>query len=65
MKRIVLSILAMCLFAAGPLWAYEERDILRSRVDEAKLKTLLIPDQKWVPFPAYADRAGWDKLLGD
>ena len=55
----------MCLFAAGPLWAYEERDILRSRVDEAKLKTLLVPDQKWVPFPAYADRAGWDKLLGD
>ena len=21
-------------------------------------------ERKWVPYPAYADRAGWDKLLG-
>ncbi len=65
MKKILLSLLAMCLLAAGTLSAYVERDMLRSQADEAKLKTLLIPDQKWVPFPAYADRAGWDALLGD
>lgn len=65
MKRILLSLLAMCLFAAGTLSAYENRDILRSLADEATLKTLLIPDQKWVPFPSYADRAGWDELMGD
>lgn len=22
-------------------------------------------EQKWVPYPDYSDRAGWDKLLGD
>lgn len=22
-------------------------------------------DQKWVPYPSYADRAGWDKFLGE
>lgn len=65
MKRILLSLLAICLFAAGTLSAYENRDILRSLADEATLKTLLIPDQKWVPFPSYADRAGWDELMGD
>ena len=65
MKRILLSLLAMCLFAAGTLSAYVERDLLRKQADEAKLKTLLIPNQEWVPFPAYADRAGWDALLGD
>jgi len=65
MKRVILSILAMCLLAAGSLSAYEERNLLRSRADEAKLKTVLVPDQKWVPFPAYSDRAGWDELMGE
>ena len=57
--------LALCLLAAGTLSAYEERNMLRSQADEAKLKTLLIPDQQWVPFPAYSDRAGWDRVMGD
>lgn len=57
--------LAMCILATGTMSAYVERDILRNLADEAALRTILIPDQKWVPFPAYADRAGWDKLLGD
>ena len=65
MKRILLFLLALCLLAPGTLSAYVERDMLRKQADEAKLKTLLIPDQKWVPFPAYADRAGWSALLGD
>ena len=58
MKRILLSVLAMCILATGTMSAYVERDILRNLADEAALRTILIPDQKWVPFPAYADRAG-------
>lgn len=65
MKRILLSLLTMCILATGTMSAYVERDILRNLADEAALRTILIPDQKWVPFPAYVDRAGWDKLLGD
>jgi hypothetical protein len=65
MKRILLAIMALFLLAAGNMSAYEERNMLRSQADEAKLKTLLIPDQKWVPFPSYGDRAGWDAVLGD
>ena len=65
MKRLLLSLLTMCLIASGTMSAYVERDILRNQADEATLKTILIPNQKWVPFPAYVDRAGWDKLLGD
>ena len=65
MKRIALLTLAIALLPSVSMSAYEERDILRSLADEAKLKTLLIPDQKWVPFPAYSDRAGWDELLGE
>ena len=65
MKRILFSVLTMCILAAGNMSAYVERNILRSRADEAALRTILIPDQKWVPFPAYSDRAGWDRVLGD
>ncbi|MBQ1866389.1 MAG: heparinase II/III family protein [Bacteroidales bacterium] len=65
MKKTLLSILAVFLLTSGTMSAYVERNILRNQADEAKLKTLLIPDQKWVPFPAYSDRAGWDALLGD
>ena len=65
MKKILLSILAVFLLTTGTMSAYVERNMLRNQADEAKLKTLLIPNQKWVPFPAYSDRAGWDALLGD
>ena len=58
-------LLAIFLLAAGNMSAYEERNMLRSQADEAKLKTLLIPDQRWVPFPSYGDRSGWDAVLGD
>ena len=44
--------------------AYTERNILQSKATEAQLKDMLITNQKWVPYPAYTDRAGWDKLLG-
>ena len=53
------------LLFAGAASAYEERNILRSQADESRLKEMLIPDQGWVPFPAYADREGWDRLLGE
>ena len=64
MNKALLSILLAFLVATGTASAYVERDMLRKQADEAILKTLLVPDQKWVPFPAYGDRAGWDRLLG-
>ncbi len=64
MKRILFSTLCVLLLAAGSASAYVERNMLRNQADEAKLKTVLVPDQKWVPFPAYNDRAGWDKVMG-
>ena len=66
MKKIIISAIMLLLFAGAASAAdYVERNILRSQADEAKLKTLRIPDQKWVPFPAYSDRAGWDKVFGE
>lgn len=31
---------------------------------EEQLKEALVMNQKWVPYPAYNDRVGWDELLG-
>lgn len=66
MKKFVLSVLALFLFAGASGGAnYVERNMLRKQVpDVSAMKAILVPDQKWVPFPAYGDRAGWDKLMG-
>ena len=63
MKKFFLF--ALLLGMALHVSAYTERNILQSKATEAQLKDMLITNQKWVPYPAYTDRAGWDKLTGD
>lgn len=46
-------------------FGYEKRDLLQKEATETQLQSLLLQDGRWVPYPAYADRAGWDKLSGD
>lgn len=63
MKRILL---ALAFFAATlSASAYEKRDLLEKAATEAEVNSSLVMDQKWVPYPAYADRSGWTALLGD
>jgi len=60
MKKIFLLYLLMaCLFVAH---AYEKRDLLQKEADLAQLKSDLIFGQKWVTYPGYNDRKGWDEL---
>ena len=63
MKRILLAL----AFFAATLSAsdYEKRDLLEKAATEAEVNSSLVMDQKWVPYPAYADRSGWTALLGD
>lgn len=44
---------------------YEERAYLERSVDASGLREILKTDRSWVPYPAYADRGGWEKLMGD
>lgn len=44
--------------------AYVERNLLQQQADIDKLKEVLVLNQEWVPYPAYADRSGWDTFLG-
>jgi len=61
-KYLVFLLLLAC---STFIYAYEPRDLLQKTDDQARLQLLLLTNQKWVPFPAYNDRAGWDTLTGE
>ena len=61
-KLFLIAATALCCFTAS---AYTERNLIASRVSKDELKEILVQSQKWVKFPAYSDRAGWDAFLGD
>ena len=63
MKRIIIAL--VMFVAALSVHAYEKRDLLQRSATEAEVKASLVMDQKWVPYPAYSDRNGWNNLLGN
>ena len=61
MKNLFLTLLLACgLFAARA----EERNLLQRAADRDQVRATLVAGRKWVPYPAYADRAGWNALTG-
>ncbi len=60
MKRLLtLLLLALPILS----WAADgKRNLLKSLCTEQELSTMLLPAEKWVPFPAYSDREGWNRL---
>ncbi len=64
MKKIMV-VMVFLTMALLPLKAFERRDILQRTATEAQVRQALVMNQKWVPYPAYTDRAGWDRLVGD
>ncbi len=46
-------------------YAYVPRNYLTGKYSKEDVRHMLIQDQKWVPYPAYSDRDGWDSFLGD
>lgn len=62
--RIILSF-CLLIVTGVSAHAYTERNLLQKTAgSEEQLKEVLVMNQKWVPYPAYTDRAGWDELLG-
>lgn len=61
-RRIVAAAMLLLCTLAG--FAYTERNMLCSQTDIGRLKSALVMNQKWVPYPAYADRDGWARFLG-
>ena len=63
--RRILTWVCLLVWAVTQAYAYETRNLLQKEADVTQLKSALIMDQKWVPYPAYTDRTGWDRFLGD
>ncbi|MCK9414807.1 MAG: hypothetical protein M0Q53_21095, partial [Prolixibacteraceae bacterium] len=61
----IISLACLLGFLSTQLYAYTEKNLLQHKADLSVVKTSLIMDQKWVPYPSYADRTGWDKFLGE
>ncbi|WP_211316385.1 heparinase II/III family protein [Niabella yanshanensis] len=40
------------------------RNLLQKRANEQAVKEALVPREKWINYPLYADRSGWDQFLG-
>jgi hypothetical protein len=64
MKTIHNIVLAACLFAAAPASVQAQKGLLAKRLAGRDVAGLLLPASKWVTYPAYADRAAWDRLTG-
>lgn len=58
----MLCIIACCLLLLPASAGAVERNYLTSQFTEEEVSAALVRGQAWVPFPAYADRAGWDSL---
>lgn len=65
-KRI-LCVGALLITGASTVFAlnFTPRYTLTTKYSKDDVRKALILNQKWVDFPAYTDRAGWDKFLGD
>ena len=63
-KQKYLIIILLLIAVSINVNAYERKDLIQTKVDITKLSSLLVLNQKWVPYPSYIDRNGWDKLTG-
>ena len=63
--RRLIGLVCLSVVLAFNTYAYTERNLLQQVADLSEVKASLITDQKWVPYPAYQDRTGWDKFLGE
>ncbi len=62
MKKIFLFLTLILAFCATV--HAEQRNLLQNAATEARISQALVTDRAWVPYPAYADRAGWDAMTG-
>ncbi|MDR1723287.1 MAG: heparinase II/III-family protein [Tannerella sp.] len=63
-KKVILTLVLLMTFASWT-YGYTERDLLQKAASLEQLKSALIPSRKWVRYPDYADRSGWDALMGE
>lgn len=61
-KRISLIFLGIVSALA---FARAEENLMTGSITRDGLRNCIVANQRWVPYPAYSDRAGWDELMGE
>ncbi len=62
MRYTTTTLLLCFLLTVFSASAWEQKDLLQKEAGVGQLKQSILPAKKWVTYPDYADRAGWDKL---
>ena len=57
MKKTALLLIVFASFFQVPA----QKNLLSGKYTQEELKTILIPQAKWIPFPKLNDRNGWSK----
>lgn len=65
MKKTGIILTLIILSVSVSARQFTDRNLIKNRYTFEQVKDALIMNQKWVPYPAYSDRAGWDKLMGE
>ena len=65
MKVLHTILFALLCFCSVEASAYSDKNLLQQAADIQRHKAALVPQQKWVNYPLYTDRAGGDKLFAD
>lgn len=61
----ILSLIIIFLLSCTSVKAYTERNLLEKSTTPENLKNSLVLDQKWVKYPSYEDRNGWELFFGE
>ena len=61
----LFSLIVLVFLSCINVSAYTERNYLQNAVSQENLTNCLVLNQKWVTYPSYNDREGWDRFLGE
>ena len=57
-----IALITLMIIVSFSVKAYDKRDLLQKKANLTQLKSSLILNQKWVAYPDYKNREGWNSL---
>lgn len=62
MRKSIFTLFVAIAFLQTGMAA--ERNLLAGNYNPKTISEVLVPDQKWVPYPDYSNREAWETLFG-
>ncbi len=61
-KPVIVGCAFLALVCALPAFAAEKRNVLMDSYSRGVVRQALTLDHSWIKYPAYRDRAGWERI---